>query len=285
MHAPRLRIHLVAIATLALATTAHAAPLDSLLRKHSADQLVEPLRRFENQSRPREGAQAAMLLGHLHYARGEYRRAAEAFGRAAARLDPAGKPEARYWSGLAWLALGDHGRARAALEEVGPADARSADARLALAIAWEGARRPDEALEILEPLARRGDASEAMPAILDHALTLAERLHRRDLASFARDRLLREYPRSMEAARVGRAAAASGAAVDLGPYPSEPRAHAVADQARRAGFASARAVIRGEGDRRAYLVRLGEFPTETEAQQAADRARRELNAPARVVAR
>lgn len=267
---------------------ATASPLDTLLRRHPADSLAGPLRRFENATpSPREGARAAATLGHLFYARGEYRRAADAFTRAAARLEPAAKPETRYWAGLSWLALGESGRARAILEEVVEVESpRAIDARLALAIAWEDAREPERALGILEPIARRAGASEAIPAVLEHTIALADRLHRRDLAALARERLLRDYPRSMEAAKVSRAGvAASGAAVELGPFPSEPRAHAVADQARRAGFASARPATRGEGSRRTYLVRLGEFESDAEAQQAAERARRELGVPVRVVSR
>ncbi|MGH7741668.1 MAG: hypothetical protein ACRENS_06565, partial [Candidatus Eiseniibacteriota bacterium] len=54
---------------------------------------------------PRPAASAADLtpegefdLGQRHYARGEYRQAAEHFALAAARLEPARKPTARYWA-------------------------------------------------------------------------------------------------------------------------------------------------------------------------------------------
>ena len=104
-----------ALLVLGVAAAARAqTTLEELVRHRPADSLVVPLRRFENEARrPADGARAAMLLGQLYYARGEYRPAAEAFSRAAARLDPAHKPEARYWMGLAWLALGDAGQARA----------------------------------------------------------------------------------------------------------------------------------------------------------------------------
>jgi hypothetical protein len=264
-----------------------AASLDSVLARYPADSLVLPLRRFENEaSLPREGAEAALMLGHLHYARAEYRPAADAFARAGARLDPARKPEARYWAGLCWLALGDDRRSRAALEEVAQSQSSlRIDARLALAIAWEEARRPDRAIELLEPLVREG-RGEAMPAILEHAHGLATRLHRVDLANRARTRLLAEYPRSMEAARLGHVPpTASGVVVELGPFPSEPRAHAVADRARALGFTGARAETRGSGRDRAYVVRLGAFDSDPEARHAADQARRELDVPARVIAR
>ena len=73
----------------AFASAGGAATLDSLLARYPAGQPRVPLRRFENDAtRPREGAAAAMLLGQLLRA-GEYRAAAEAFSRAAARLEPA----------------------------------------------------------------------------------------------------------------------------------------------------------------------------------------------------
>src|SRR5262249_54550284 len=87
--------------------------------------------------RPPPPPRAPMVLGQLYYARGEYRRAAETFGRAAARLDPGRKPEARYWAGLAWLALGDANQARAALDEVvGGGGLRHTEAMLAQVQAW-----------------------------------------------------------------------------------------------------------------------------------------------------
>ncbi len=281
---------LVAVAAALALWPAHGAAgpsLDSLLARHVADSLLVPLRHYENQARvPREGAEAALLLGHLHYARAEYRPAADAFARAGARLDPARKNEARYWAGLCWLALGDERRARAALEEVAEsASPRRLDARLALAITWEEGRRPDRALDLLEPLVHEG-RGEAMPAVLEHVNGLAVRLHQTGLADRARTRLLEEYPRSIEAARVGLVTpGASGAAVELGPFPSEPRAHAVADLARALGFTAARPETRGSGRGRAYVVRLGEFDSDPAARAAADRARRELDVPARVIER
>ena len=117
---PRSLSTLIVIALLPIPGSALASPaLDSLLARHPADSLVAPLRRFESEhGHVSEGGEAALLLGQLHYARGEYRQAADAFARAAARLQPARKPEARYWAGLSWIALKDPQQARASLEEV-----------------------------------------------------------------------------------------------------------------------------------------------------------------------
>src|SRR5205823_4954281 len=117
-------------ATLLLAAAAMLAvphpPLHATLRRApttkpatvaltaGADSLAARLRRDERIAiGPRAAGEAALELGRLHYARGEYRAAAEAFARAAARLDPAHKDEPLYWEGLAWLGLGNPAAARA----------------------------------------------------------------------------------------------------------------------------------------------------------------------------
>jgi len=84
------------------ALTPLAPELDSLVARTAPDSLAAPLARLEaRRSRPGVQAQAALLLGQLYYARGEYRPAADAFARASARFDPSRKDEARYWAGLA----------------------------------------------------------------------------------------------------------------------------------------------------------------------------------------
>ncbi len=266
---------------------ARAVSLDSLLARLPADSLAVPLRRFENEaSRPREGAQAAFLLGQLHYARGEYRRAAEAFSRAAARLDPARKPEARYWAAMSWLALGDHAQARATFEElVGESVPRRTDALFGTAVAWERARRPERAYPILEPLSREG-RGEAIPAVLEYTMRLAERFQQAGVAQMSRERLTQEYPRSIEAARVRLVTGTSTAArpvIELGPFPTEPQAHAIAERARVGGFPDPQPVTRGVSGAPIYIVRLGTFPSMNAAKQAAERARRELHVFARIV--
>jgi tetratricopeptide (TPR) repeat protein len=270
---------------LAARTPAWAAAVDSLLRKVPADSLVLPLRRIENNAlRPREAAEAALKLGQLHYARGEYRRAADAFSRAAARLDPARKPEARYWAGMSWLALGDAGQARAVFEEITSGESpRRSEALLGLALAWDRQRRPEKAFEILDPLSREAQG-EAAPPVLEQTIRIADRMHRTDAANRARERLVREFPRSMEATRAGlEPARRNTTVVELGPFPSEPRAHQVAEEARRAGFTGAQVMVRPGSDRARAMVQLGEYSTADEARRAADRVRRSLGVPAQLV--
>jgi len=278
------------LAAALLALGARSAPvraqeaLEQVLRAHPADSLVVPLRRFENESRrPLEGARAALMLGRLHYARGEYRPAAEAFSRAAARLDPAHKMEARYWMGLSWLALGDAGQARAVFEEIAQQDStRRTEARLGAALAWEQAHHPERAFEILLPLMHEAQG-EIAPAVLERAISVADQLDRPDVASAARQRLFRDFPRSIEAARAGVMPPKSvGAGVELGPFPNEPAAHAAVEQARRMGFPSAEVRVEGVGAARVIFVHFDGFANADEARHAADRLKRELGIPARV---
>jgi len=276
------------VSTAGLLGLARADTLDSLMHAMPADSLVVPLRRLENlATRPREGAEAALLLGQLLYARGEYRAAAGAFGRAAARLDPERKPEARYWTGLCDLALQESGAARAVLEEVAQSGSkRQLDAQFGVALAWEQAQKPDQAFAILTRLADSGHG-EIMPAVLDRTLALAEVFQKTDVAARARRRLVLEYPNSIEAARAGLVSPLVHAVqpiVELGPFASEPRAFAVADQARRAGFPTATAVTRAAGSARVYLVSLGPYADETEAREAGQKAHGALGVPFRVTA-
>jgi tetratricopeptide (TPR) repeat protein len=263
--------------------------LRALLASTPADSLVRPLRRYEgDHARSPEAAEAALLLGQLEYARGEYRHAAETFARAAARLDPARKPAARYHAGLAWLALGEPDQARAALEEVanGTGDSRQ-EALLAVAQAWELARRPDRAEETLAALLA-GDPGEAGPAALERAMAIAVRDDREDQARKLRERLLARYPRSMEAAAARLAtfapadarpvaeARAGAVAVVIGSFVDPGRARSLAAAARAAGFVDARVVSHGEGLAAVHTVRLGIYPRVSEARKAGDQAAQAL---------
>ena len=269
------------LAVLAAASTPTApAGLAALLASRPADSLVAPLRRFELEHvRASEGADAAFALGELHFARGEYRQAYDAYSRAAARLDPARKPEARYRAGLCWLAIRDAAQARAALEEVAQSSARlRAPALLGLAQAWELAERPDRALETLERLLAQ-NPGESGPAALERVIALAARFERPDLGRRAGERLRRDYPKSIEAARLtlppagAPAPGAAGAvAVQIGAFSDPSRARLLADAARRAGFTSVQVVARGEGPQRAHLVRLGTWGSTAEARRAGERA-------------
>jgi thioredoxin-like negative regulator of GroEL len=183
------------------------AALRDLLATTPADSLPGALRRFEaDHARTPEGTEALLALARFHYARGAYRAAAESYARAAARLEPANKSEARYWAGLAWLALNETERARAVLDEVasqpGP---RQAAAQLAQAQLWELAQRPSHAAEILAGLLV-DDPGEVGPAALERFAALAEAQGQGGEARRDRERMLREYPRSIEAAAARRAA-------------------------------------------------------------------------------
>jgi tetratricopeptide (TPR) repeat protein len=263
--------------------------LRALLATTPADSLARPLRRYEaDHARSPEAAEAALLLGELEYARGEYRRAAETFARAAARLDPARKPAARYNAGLSWLALGEPDQARAALEEVANgAGPRRGAAMLAVAQAWEVARRPDRAAETLAALLA-GDPGEAGAAALERASALAERDGREEQARRMRERLLAGYPRSMEAASARLAVFApanartaveprpGAVAVVIGSFVDPGRARSLAAAARAAGFVDARVVSHGEGLAAVHTVRLGIYPRSSEARKAGEQAAQAL---------
>jgi tetratricopeptide (TPR) repeat protein len=265
------------------------AELKALVAKTPADSLPNRLRRYEAQhARSPEAAEAALLLGQLQYARGEYRRAADTFARAAARLDPTRKPEARYWAGLSWLGLGEADPTRAALEEVASgSSSRRPLALLAVAQAWDLARRPDRAAEILAQLLA-ADAGEAGPAALERIAALAEREGQENRARQARERLLADYPRSIEAATARLAiftpelahptgdARPGAMAVVIGSFVDPARARSLATAARAAGFPDARVVSRGEGLAAVHTVRLGVYPRLAEARRAGEQAAQAL---------
>jgi tetratricopeptide (TPR) repeat protein len=264
--------------------------LAALLAGTPPDSLAGPLRRLESRLPPPSGAEAAMTLGQLHYMRGEYRDAAAAFGRAAARLDPARKPDARYWAGLSWLGLGDAAQARAALEEVArTSGTRRTEASLGVAQAWDLARRPERALEVIDPLADQ-NLGETGPALLERLAALDERMGRAEPAHRARLRLLREYPRSTEAAaaRLTLAAAAprpgrGAVAVLVGSFVDPARAQSLASEARRSGFPGAEVVVGGDRPAVLHLVRLGIYSSTRQAKSAGEEATRALGVTFQIV--
>ena len=279
---------LIPLALLMLVSTASSA-VEEALSSAPADSLPARLRRIEATSaRPREGAEAALMLGRFHYARGEYRLAAEALSRAAARLDPARKGEALYWAGLSWLALRAPNAARADLEEVASsASPRRAEARLGVALAWELAGRADLAYAALEQLLAEG-AGEAGASALERYASLAERFQSPAIAARARARLVAEYPESMEAAAVTaslgapepRAPESGPTTVEAGVFTTVARARALGARALRAGFPDARVIGRGEGASRTYAVLLGTYASGAEARRAQARAARQLGVTA-----
>jgi tetratricopeptide (TPR) repeat protein len=282
---------LLALLILTAPAVSRGADLETLLATTPSDSLPAALRRLEvSPGDPAAGAQAVMVLGQLYFARGEFRQAASAFGRAAARLTPGEKPRARYAQGLAFLGLGEPIQARAALEEVArTSTALREPALLGVAQTWEVAERPEKALETLEPLLGQ-PLDETGPTILERIAALAERADRQDEARRARERLLKDYPRSIEAASARAHLAASAqrpgagtVAVVIGQFVDLSRARALASEAKRAGFPNAQVITRGQGLSAIHIVRLGAYPTSTEARQAGELAMRALGVTYQVV--
>jgi tetratricopeptide (TPR) repeat protein len=226
--------------------------------------------------------------GFEHYARGEYRQAADAFARVGARVEPVRKPEARYWAGLSWLGAQDAAQARSAFEDVASVPSQwRALAQLGLAHAWELSKRPDRAIDVLTALTR-DDAGEAGAAALSRLATLAAAAGEVDVARHAHERLLREYPGSMEAASARLAdgsppEARRPIAVQLGAFSEPTRARALADVARQAGLGEVRVVERAEGGMKLHVVMLGPYAKEADARRSAARASERLGVVARVV--
>ena len=241
---------------------------------------------------PLRSAEDEFELGQLHYARGEYVQAADAFGRAAARLEPGKKPEARYWTGLSWLGAGNPVQARSAFEDVAASSsARRSLARLGLAQSWDAAGRPDRAMEALNALLAESDLGEAGPAALARTAALATTRGDAGLAARARSRLVREYPASMEAATVHLTAPPAEPRpiastrryrVQIGAFTDVHRARALADEARRAGFRDVIVATGEESGLRLSVVMLGPYARLDEARGVASRVSDRLDVAPRV---
>lgn len=290
----RLRTVLLAAVLAAFPATARAA-VESAWRALPpalpADSCVVRLRRWEGA--PPSGlasADIALALGQLHYARGEYRQARDAFARAAAKHTGEARGESRYWVGLASLALSEGPAARDAFTDAAALSTeRRALARLGYAQAWDVERRPEKTFDALHVLLA-DDADEAGPPALERQAALAEQFKRNDEARRARQRLAREYPKSPEAGRLNATpAAAPGSGpvgVQIGVFADRDRATALAARARSAGFSAVQVVERrGEGARPTlWVVRLGRYASREEADAAGDRAQRELGVGWQVMA-
>jgi tetratricopeptide (TPR) repeat protein len=225
--------------------------------------------------------------GQRHYARGEYRQAAERFALAAARVEPALKPRARYWAGLAWLGAGESTQARAAFEDVIESGAPEVPlARLGVALCWEAEKRPDRAEETLARMVT-SDMGEAGATTLAHLAALAHARGDVERERRASDRLVREYAGSMEAAQarveVSRAPAAPQMVwVQIGAFGDPARARALAETARRAGLGEATVRAQETGQTRLQVVLLGPYRSEDEARRGAAQASERLGTPARI---
>lgn len=293
-----------------LVTPLTPSSVGQALEHYPADSLIAPLSRLEAASRGDAAAEAALALGRLHYARGEYRQAAGDFSRATPRFDAARRGEARYWTGLSWLGAGEVAQARSAFEEAARRDSpRRPEALLGVAFCWEAARRLDRALETLQTLLA-GEPGEAGPAALERVAALAVRLDRPELARRSRERLARDYPQSIEAVRAvrppstGAAPAARPAprppvpparvappptatqvplAVQIGVFRDEPHARELADLARRRGFGPVRVPALRDASGPLFAVRVGVYATAGDARSAGERLGRTLGVAWRVV--
>jgi tetratricopeptide (TPR) repeat protein len=164
---------------------------------------VARLAEREARSAPAAAAAAAFERGQLHYARGEYEQAAEAFARVARRREGSGRGDARWHEGLARLALRQPDAAeRAFTEAVRLSPERRALARLGRAYARELAGRPEAAAAELAQLLAEAPG-EAGPPALERLAALSDRLKRPAEAARAREALRQRWPRSVEAARLG----------------------------------------------------------------------------------
>lgn len=293
-----------------LAVTLTPSSVGQVLESYPADSLVVPLSRLEAAGRGNDAAEAALALGRLHYARGEYRQAAGDFARATPRFDLARRGEARYWTGLAWLGAGEVAQARSAFEEAARSDfRRRPEALLGVAFCWEFAHRPERALETLQILLA-GEPGEAGPAALERAAALAAQLDRPELARRSRERLARDYPRSIEAVRAVRpplasversARSASRApspatrvapppvaaqvplAVQIGVFRDERHARELAERTRREGFGPVRVPVLEDAVGPLFAVRVGVYATAGDARSAGERLGRALGVAWRVV--
>ncbi len=300
-----------ALVLLVLAATPPPLTVRQVLESYPADSLFAPLAALESGRRGAESAQAALTLGRLHYARGEYRQAAADFSRAVPHADPVRRGEASYWTGLAALGAGEVRQARAAFDEASRSgSARRPEAQLGVALCWEASNRPERALETLQALLA-GDPGEAGPPALERVAALATRLARPELARRARERLAKDYPRSIEAVRASGTAAAgaprasrpgAGApgvaaarvapppvaaqvplAVQVGVFREEASARDLAARARREGFGPARVAVLPEPGGRLFAVRVGVYATAGDARAAGERLGRALGLSWRVV--
>lgn len=299
MRPPTLFVSILGLTALA-ALTARAALTDAWKLVPAtvvADSLPGRFREMEVQAgRGAASGAAAFSLGQYHFARGEYAQALRSFGRAAGRTGGSDRGEVRYWEGLCHLALARPGEARTAFEDAARSTpSRRTLARLGVAQALETEGRAPMAFDELRRLLA-ADPGEAGPAALAAWASLADRMKRPEDARQARVRLLREYPASVEAARLAAAPLApaapagpglAGFQVQLGAFAELARAHALAESARAAGFSAATVNERPAepGQPRLYVVRLGSYTDEAQARAVLQKAERALGVSGRLEGR
>ncbi|MBK7368369.1 MAG: SPOR domain-containing protein [Candidatus Eisenbacteria bacterium] len=267
-----------------LVTPAHAA-LEQAWRALSpsvpAESLGVRLRAME--LRPVAGVSpgaAAFALAQLHYARGEYRQAADAFLRASGRLTGEERGEARYWSRLTALALRGR-KPRAPFAERAPSRARSRS--------WASRRPGTPSSAPIAPTTCCACCSRATPGRRPHPRSTASRSSPNGCITRTKPRVRVRLRAKLRHDQGPRATApppspAAGTepsgevAIQIGAFGDEARARTLAESARRAGFADASVLRRPTPDGRAtlHVVRLGRYPNREEARKAGERVQRAL---------
>jgi tetratricopeptide (TPR) repeat protein len=294
MSLPSLFLVIASVAHLAV-TAPPQAPAALVPASTPVDSLPRMLAALEAHPRPGASpADAAFLLGQLHHARGEYRQAAEAFARAANRRSGEPRGEARYRAGVSLLGAGQAAAAREAFAAaIHDAPSRAALAQLGIAQALEAEQHPDKAFAAYQQVLA-GDAGEAGPAALERIAALGPSLRRDEDTRRARLQLARQYPASLEAARLAASpppavvpAATTSAArtVQIGVFSERARALALVEAARKAGFSDTDATERAgtEGRATVWVVRLGRFASADAARAAGEKAERALGVSWKVV--
>jgi Tfp pilus assembly protein PilF len=197
---------LVPLLVAAPATARSKEPPPELLAALDATGDAETARRAaetllaEYKSHPRSG-DAAEILGHYYYARGEYVTAARQFERAAA--EAAGAPvrsRRQCLRGRALLGAGEGGLAARVFEGLLKQDPGSSEARLGLADALVLQGKTERAADIYGDIVSRGAADPATPLALAQLMRTADTLGRHADARAAAAALAADFPQSSEAA-------------------------------------------------------------------------------------
>jgi tetratricopeptide (TPR) repeat protein len=268
-------------------------PVRGVLSPGPADTLIAALRQLEGGD---HAGEAALRLGELHYARGEYSQARQAFARAQTHLGEPSRSRARLAEARSWLALGQPSRARETVADLATGEGAVADeAALLVAQSHEREGALVRALGLYERLLNPPRPG-ANPIALGRAAELYRRLGRPERSRQVEQLLLEHYPESMEAvtARMRQSGMPvpsdasekrDGLIVQIGSFTDAGRARTLASRARQAGFTRAEVVSRGTGAAATHAVQLGIFDTREEAVEAGRRSERLLGVTFTLVSR
>ncbi len=221
-------------------------------------------------------ADAAEIMGDLHYARGEYLTAAKNYEHAAERStdDPA-RARRKLLRGRALLGAGEGGLAARVFEDVLKSAPASSEAKLGLADALMLQGRTERAVAGYSDIAERGVRDPLAPIALAQLIRANDALGRHDEARSAARRLAAEYPQSSEAAGARDRLRRDQATKDVAPGRSDAptRSGSPAGNEARPGTpapsSAAPADSTPTGTR--YSLQLGAFGNRENAQDLASR--------------